>query len=54
LWEELGIGPLLREKMQPDGCGAPHETALFAMPANRLARPASKLACDARWLADDG
>jgi hypothetical protein len=53
LWEEVGIGPLLREKMQQDGCDAPHETALFTMTANRLARPASKLACDERWLADD-
>jgi transposase len=53
LWEELGIGPLLREKMQQDGCDAPHDTALFAMTANRLARPASKLACYAQWLADD-
>src|SRR5262245_13461809 len=53
LWEELGIGPLLREKMQQDGCQAPHDRALFAMTANRLARPASKLACDAHWLADD-
>jgi transposase len=53
LWEELGIGPLLREKMQQDGCEAPHETALFAMTANRLARPASKLACYERWLADE-
>jgi transposase len=39
--------------MQQDGCDAPHETALFAMTANRLARPASKLACYAHWLADD-
>jgi transposase len=53
LWEELGIGPLLREKLQQDGCDAPHDTALFAMTANRLARPASKLACYAQWLADD-
>jgi transposase len=53
LWEELGIGPLLREKMQQDGGDAPHDTALFAMTANRLARPASKLACYAQWLADD-
>ena len=53
LWEELGIGPLLREKMERDGCPAPHETALFAMTANRLARPASKLACYEHWLADD-
>jgi transposase len=53
LWEELGIGPLLRAKMAQDGCPAPHETALFAMTANRLARPASKLACYEHWLADD-
>jgi transposase len=53
LWEELGIGPLLREKMEQDGGPAPHETALFAMTANRLARPASKLACYEHWLADD-
>jgi transposase len=53
LWEELGIGPLLREKMEQDGCQAPHETALFAMTAHRLARPASKLACYEPWLADD-
>jgi transposase len=53
LWEELGIGPLLREKMEQDGCPAPHETALFAMTANRLAHPASKLACYEHWLADD-
>jgi hypothetical protein len=53
LWEELGIGPLLREQMQQDSCNAPHDTALFAMTANRLARPASKLACYERWLADD-
>jgi len=53
LWEEVGLGPLLREKMQQDGCNAPHETALFTMTANRLARPASKLACYQRWLADD-
>jgi transposase len=53
LWEELGIGPLLRDKMQQDGCDAPHDTALFAMTANRLARPASTWACYAHWLADE-
>jgi transposase len=53
LWEELGIGPLLREKIQQDGGDAPHETALLAMTANRLARPASKLACYEHWLADE-
>jgi len=53
LWEELGIGPLLREKMQQEGCEAPHDPALFVMTANRLARPASKLACYEHWLADE-
>jgi transposase len=53
LWEELGIGPLLREKLQQDGGDAPHDAALFAMTANRLACPASKLACYEHWLADD-
>jgi transposase len=53
LWEELGIGPLLREKLQQDGGDAPHDAALFAMTANRLACPSSKLACYEHWLADD-
>ncbi len=53
LWEELGIGPLLRAKMQQTGCEAPHDLALLAMTANRLARPGSKLACYEQWLADD-
>jgi hypothetical protein len=53
-WEELGSGPLLRDKRPQDGGDAPHETALFAMTANRLARPASQLACYAPWLADEG
>ena len=39
--------------MQQTGCEAPHDRALLAMPANRLARPGSTLACDAQWLADD-
>jgi transposase len=53
LWEELGIGPLLRAKMQQNGCQAPHDMALLAMTVHRLARPGSKLACDEQWLADD-
>jgi hypothetical protein len=40
--------------MPQDGCEAPHDTALFAMTANRLARPASTWACEARGLADEG
>jgi len=53
LWEALGIGPLLRAKMQQTGCEAPHDLALLAMTAHRLARPGSKLACQEQWLADD-
>jgi hypothetical protein len=34
------------------GLSAPHETALFAMAAQRLDAPASKLACATRWLPD--
>src|SRR5262249_20114096 len=44
LWEELGIGPLLRAKMQQTGCEAPHEMALLAITTHRLARPGPKLA----------
>ena len=39
--------------MQQTGCEAPHDMALLAMTANRLARPASQLACYEQWLADD-
>jgi hypothetical protein len=53
LWEALGIGPMLRAKRQQTGCEAPHDLALLAMTAHRLARPGSKLACHEQWLADD-
>jgi transposase len=39
--------------MQQSGGEAPHEMALLAMIANRLARPASTVACYEPWLADD-
>jgi hypothetical protein len=52
LWEELGIGEALRSRMARAGLSAPHETALFAMAAQRLDDPASKLACATRWLPD--
>src|SRR4029453_2297516 len=49
LWEELGIGEVLRGL----GRGAPRrwppELALFTMGANRLAEPLSKLACYEYW-----
>ena len=52
LWEELGIGPAIRRCLGQAGLGAPHEAALFAMAANRLDDPGSKLACAERWLPD--
>src|SRR5882757_7963753 len=52
LWEELGIGPAIRRCAEQVKLTAPHETALFAMAANRLDGPLSKLACAERWLPD--
>src|SRR5580693_758104 len=52
LWEERGIGPAIRRCAEQARLTAPHETALFAMAANRLDEPSSKLACAARWLPD--
>ena len=50
LWEELGIGPAVRSCLARAGLAAPHAAALFAMAAQRLDAPGSKLACAARWL----
>jgi hypothetical protein len=52
LWEELGVGPAIRRCAEQAKLTAPHETALFAMAANRLDDPVSKLACAERWLPD--
>jgi Transposase DDE domain len=52
LWEELGIGPAIRACTTRAKLTAPHEIALFAMAANRLDDPVSKLACAERWLPD--
>jgi len=54
LWEDLGIGAAIRQCATRAALTAPHEIALFAMAANRLEAPGSKLACAARWLPDDG
>jgi hypothetical protein len=50
LWARLGIGRAIAERLAADGRHAPHEAALLAMTAQRLARPGSKLACHERWL----
>jgi hypothetical protein len=52
LWAELGIGPAIRRCAEQAKLTAPHEIALFAMAANRLEDPVSKLACAERWLPD--
>jgi Transposase DDE domain len=50
LWEELGIGEVVRGLERPGPRHAPHELALFTMVANRLAEPLSKLACYEHWV----
>src|SRR5262249_29424438 len=52
LWEELGIGQAIRDRVARAALTAPHEIALLAMAANRLEDPSSKLACAERWLPD--
>jgi Transposase DDE domain len=50
LWSRLGIGRAIAARLAADERRAPHEAALLAMTAQRLARPGSKLACHERWL----
>ena len=52
LWEELGIGEVLRSWEPRGPRRAPHALALFTRVANRLAEPLSKLACYEHWLAE--
>jgi hypothetical protein len=52
LWEDLGIGAAIRRCIADGELTAPHEAALFAMAANRLDVPGSKLACATSWLPD--
>lgn len=50
LWERLGIGPILRKIVAEERSEVPYERALFAMTANRLCEPKSKLGVWDRWL----
>src|SRR4051812_37474436 len=52
IWEELGIGEAIRTRLMRAHLSAPHEMALFAMAAQRLDDPGSKLSCAPRWLPD--
>ena len=50
LWERLGVGPVLRNIERKEKIRVPYERALFAMTANRLCEPESKLGVWDRWL----
>jgi transposase len=50
LWKRLGLQEELLELCGKKGLSAPYERALFAMVANRLCEPASKLGLWDRWL----
>lgn len=52
LWEEFGIGEILRDLEHPRARKRSHESALFAMVAHRLLDPGSKRSCRLRWLTD--
>src|SRR5689334_5726235 len=52
LWEDLGIGQAICDCIAEGELSAPHEMALFAMAAQRLDDPGSKLGCAMRWLPD--
>src|SRR3954464_9228329 len=52
MWEELGIGEAIRARLTRAQLSTPYEMALFAMAAQRLDDPASKLGCATRWLPD--
>jgi hypothetical protein len=50
LWELLGVGPVLKRIVRQKKCRVDYERALFAMTANRLCRPQSKLGVWDTWL----
>ncbi len=50
LWERLGIGKILRKICKREKLSPLYERALFAMTANRICDPESKLGVWERWL----
>lgn len=50
LWDRLGIAAKLREVEKQARATSPYEKALFAMVANRMCAPSSKLGVWHRWL----
>ena len=51
-WRDLRLGEAIRTRLTQAHLSAPHEMALFAMAAQRLDDPSSKLDCATRWLPD--
>jgi hypothetical protein len=50
LWNRMGLRKTLSDIVKANGLRAPYERALFAMTANRLCDPESKLGVWDRWL----
>jgi hypothetical protein len=53
LWRRVGLAQIVAKRLAERRGRAPHDTALFAMVANRLLAPSSKLACYDTWLAKE-
>ena len=53
LWNEIGIGPLIKSHAKSSRTAVPLERALFAMVANRALSPYSKLYCWEQWLREE-
>jgi len=53
LWQRLGIDQVIRAQAQSRRLGLDVERALFAMVANRVCAPCSKLYCWEQWLKEE-
>ena len=53
LWQRLGIDQVIRAQAQSRRLGFDVERALFAMVANRVCAPCSKLYCWEQWLKEE-
>jgi hypothetical protein len=53
LWERLGIKQIITEQSKDSRLGFAVERAVFAMVANRVLAPCSKLYCWQQWLQED-
>ncbi len=53
LWERLGIKEIITKQSRDSKLGFDVERALFAMVANRILAPCSKLYCWEQWLQED-